>query len=43
MKKLMISMLAMAAMVSCTNEIENPDQPKQALLELKRKPLYLPH
>lgn len=24
----MISMLAMAAMVSCTNEIENPDQPK---------------
>jgi len=28
MKKLMISMLAMAAMVSCTNEIENPDQPK---------------
>lgn len=28
MKKLMISMLAMAAMVSCTNEIENPDQPQ---------------
>ena len=28
MKKLMISMLAMAAMVSCTNEIEGPDQPK---------------
>lgn len=25
MKKLMISMLAMAAMVSCTNEIENPE------------------
>ena len=24
----MISMLAMAAMVSCTNEIENPDQPQ---------------
>lgn len=28
MKNLMISMLAMAAMVSCTNEIETPDQPK---------------
>ena len=28
MKKLMISMLAMAAMVSCTNEIEGPDQPQ---------------
>lgn len=28
MKKLMLSMLAMAAMVSCTNEIESPDQPK---------------
>uniref|UniRef100_UPI0040266916 fimbrillin family protein n=1 Tax=Parabacteroides distasonis TaxID=823 RepID=UPI0040266916 len=28
MKKLMISMLAMAAMVSCTNEIEGPYQPK---------------
>lgn len=27
MKKLMISMLAMAAMVSCTNEIENPEVP----------------
>lgn len=27
MKKLMISMLAMATMVSCTNEIETPDQP----------------